>query len=162
EVIYGHGLLGDESEINAGNVQHMTNDHNMAYCATRWIGLAEDDVPNVITVLTDLSRFPTIADRLQQGVLNTLWLGRLMRLPQGLGSDPAFQGPQGQPLLDTSELYYDGNSQGGIMGGIATAVSQEWTRAVLGVPGEDYSILLPRSTDYSSFGAILNGNYTNE
>jgi hypothetical protein len=162
EVIYGHGLLGDESEINAGNVQHMTNDHNMAYCATRWIGLAEDDVPNVVTVLTDLSRFPTIADRLQQGVLNTLWLGRLMRLPQGLGSDPAFQGPQGQALLDTSELYYDGNSQGGIMGGIATAVSQEWTRAVLGVPGEDYSILLPRSSDYTEFGAILNGNYANE
>jgi hypothetical protein len=162
EVIYGHGLLGDESEINAGNVQHMTNDHNMAYCATRWIGLAEDDVPNVVTVLTDLSRFPTIADRLQQGVLNTLWLGRLMRLPQGLLSDPAFRGPQGQPLLDASELYYDGNSQGGIMGGVASAVSQEWTRAVLGVPGEDYSILLPRSTDYSEFGAILNGNYANE
>jgi len=161
-VVYGHGLLGDESEIDAGNVGDMTNGHNMVYCATRWIGLSEEDVVNAIHVLADLSLFPTVADRLQQGILNTLWLGRLMRTAPGFSSDPAFQGPQGQPLMDTSELYYDGNSQGGIMGGAATAVSQEWTRAVLGVPAMDYAVLLPRSHDFEEFTPFLNGAYTNE
>src|SRR5262249_24267625 len=102
----------------------------------------------------DLSGFPTIADRLQQGILDTLFLGRLMIRSDGLVSDPAFQG-QGMPVIDTRELFYDGNSEGGIMGGAATAVSQDWTRAVLGVPGMTYSTLLQRSTDWDTYKAVF-------
>ena len=57
-----------------------------------------------------------MADRLQQGVLDFLYLGRLMIHPQGFVSNPAFQ-PGGKTVIDTSQLYYDGNSQGGIEGG---------------------------------------------
>ena len=53
--------------------------------------------------------------------------------------------------MNTSELYYDGNSQGGIFGGITTAVSPDIRRAVLGVTGEDYAnSLVQRSTDFGS------------
>ena len=38
-------------------------------------------------------------------------------------------------MLNISHLYYNGNSQGGIMGGALTAVSPDFTRASLGVNG---------------------------
>jgi hypothetical protein len=96
-----------------------------------------------------------IVDRLQQSVLNTLFLGRLMINPQGFASNPAFQ-VAGRPVFDTSQLYYDGNSQGGIMGGVMAAVSPDARRAVLGVTGMDYgNLLLTRSTDFASFSQLL-------
>jgi hypothetical protein len=157
--VYGHGLLGSEREVSAGNVRAMANEHGFVFCATKWAGMSEDDVPNAVAVLQDLSKFPTIADRLQQGILNTLFLGRLMVHEDGLVSDAAFQGADGTPVIDRSELFYDGNSQGGIMGGAATAVAQDWTRAVLGVPGMNYSTLLQRSVDWDTYKAILEPAY---
>jgi hypothetical protein len=73
-------------------------------------------------------------------------------------SDPTFQG-QGTPVIDTRELFYDGNSEGGIMGGAATAVAQDWTRAVLGVPGMNYSTLLQRSIDWDTYKAVFDPAY---
>ena len=58
-------------------------------------------------------------------------------------------------MLNTSQLFYNGNSQGGIMGGALTAVSPDFTRASLGVPAMNYSVLLPRSVDFDQFAAIL-------
>ena len=156
--VYGHGLLGSEREVGAGNVRDMANEHNFVFCATKWIGLSEEDIGNAVSVLGDLSRFPTIADRLQQGILDTLFLGRLMIRSDGFVSDPAFQG-QGTPVIDTRELFYDGNSEGGVMGGAATAVAQDWTRAVLGVPGMNYSTLLQRSTDWDTYRAVFDPAY---
>ncbi|HMC70003.1 MAG TPA: hypothetical protein VKJ07_12680, partial [Mycobacteriales bacterium] len=114
--VYGHGLLGSELEVSAGNVRDMANEHNLVYCATNWIGLSQEDIGNAVSVLGDLSRFPTIADRLQQGILDTLFLGRLMTGGGGFVSNAAFQA-QGTPVIDTRELFFDGNSEGGIMGG---------------------------------------------
>ena len=57
--------------------------------------MATTDVPNVATILTDLSHFNTLADRVQQGMLNFLYLGRLMIHPDGLSTDPAFQDDTG-------------------------------------------------------------------
>jgi len=156
--VYGHGLLGSEREVSAGNVRNMANEHNFVYCATKWIGLSQEDIGNAVSVLGDLSRFPTIADRLQQGILDTLFLGRLMTAGGGFVSNAAFQS-QAKPVIDTRELFFDGNSEGGIMGGAATAVAQDWTRAVIGVPAMNYSTLLQRSTDWDTYKAILDPAY---
>ena len=153
-VVYGHGLLGSEDEVGARNIRLMTAEHGYLYCATRWAGMSEDDVPNAVASLNDLSNFPTMTDRMQQGILNTLALGRLMIHEDGLSSDPVFDG-----LVDRTELFYDGNSQGGIMGAAATAVATDWTRAVLGVPGMNYSLLLQRSVDWDTYEAILEPAY---
>ena len=82
---------------------------------------------------------------MQQGFLNQLLLGRLMIHPQGLSANAAFQ-KNGRSVIDTRRLFFDGNSQGGIMGGALTAVAPDFNRAVLGVPGMNYSTLLQRST----------------
>ena len=127
----------------------------MVLCATDWWGLTQADEAYAATVVANLDGFGVIVDRLQQAVLNTLFLGRLMINPQGLAANPAFQ-VAGRPVIDTSQLYYDGNSQGGIMGGVLAAVSPDVRRAVLGVTGMDYgNLLLARSTDFTSFSQLL-------
>ena len=103
-----------------------------------------------------------MADRMQQGVLNQIFLGRLMIRPDGLVSDPTFQRADGSPLIDTAHLDYDGNSQGGIMGMMLAAVSPDIERAVLGVVGMNYSLLLPRSVDFETYEAIMQPAYPSE
>src|SRR3954464_2668737 len=147
-VEYGHGLFGGADEVNSGPQKTMADEHGMLYCATDWTGMATSDVPNAVVALNDLSRFPFLTDRVQQGELNFLYLARLMVHPQGLSSNPAFQWADGTSFIDTPQPYYDGNSQGGIYGGTVCAVSVDVRHCVLGVPGMDYSILLPRSSDY--------------
>src|SRR5262249_61229473 len=104
-------------------------------CATPEIGMASDDIPNVIKVIGDLSNFGSIPDRLQQGALDMQFLARLLKDPRGFGSDASFQLNAGTAPIGPNQVFYNGNSQGGIFGGMATAISKEWTRAVLGVPG---------------------------
>ena len=149
-VIYGHGLFGGYGEIHQDQLKAMMAEHNTTTCATAWAGMATEDVPNVATILTDLSSFNTLADRVQQGMLNFLYLGRLMIHPQGLSTDPAFQTTDGKPLMDLRRLFYDGNSQGGIIGGALAAVAPDYNRAALGVLGMNYSTLLNRSTDFGT------------
>ncbi|WP_446215748.1 hypothetical protein [Micromonospora sp. IBHARD004] len=158
--LYGHGLLGRPTEINAGNVKAMSATHDFTFCATNWIGMANADVPYVAGAFTNLSAFPAVADRLQQSFLDFLFLGRTMIHPDGFAADPAFQDANGQPLIDVrGGLHYDGNSQGGINGGALTAIAQDWTRSVLGVPAMNYSTLLQRSVDFAPFQAIMNQYY---
>ena len=79
--------------------------------------------------------------------------------PSGFTTDPAFHQDgtlASGSVLNTHHLYYNGNSQGGIMGGALTAVSPDFTRAALGVGAMNYSVLLPRSVDYDEFGLVLN------
>jgi hypothetical protein len=156
--LYGHGLFGSSGEVRQGQLQDFGVEHNFTFCATDWAGMATSDVPNVATILTDLSNFNTLADRVQQGMLNFLYLGRLMIHPDGLATVPAFQDAGGRSLLDTRRLFYDGNSQGGIIGGALTAVAPDFNRATLGVPGMNYSTLLTRSSDFGTGQPPTDGN----
>ncbi len=161
-VEYGHGLLGEDTEISAGNVRAFANESNIVFCATKWAGLSDEDVANAVTTLGEISNFPTVADRLQQGVLNMIVLGRLMTKNGGLSSMPEFTRADGSSMIDTSILNYDGNSQGGIMGVMLAAVSPDIHRAVLGVPGINYSLLLPRSVDFAEYEAVFKPAYPND
>jgi hypothetical protein len=171
--LYGHGLLGSRGEVDQGQLRKLGDEENIVFCAADWIGMScadlpdpspdlatellagripkvpDCDYPNVLRLLQDLSDFPTLADRVQQGLVNFMYLGRAMIHPQGLSSDPAFQAG-GRGVIDTRRLFYDGNSQGGIIGGALTAVEPDLDRAVLGVPGMNYSLLLPRSQDWGT------------
>ena len=157
--LYGHGLLGSRDEVTDDWVEALATSHNMMFCATDWWGLASGDTVLAVESVVNLNEFPVLVDRLQQGVLNFLYLGRLMDNPAGFAANPAFQSG-GTPVIDTSNLYYDGNSQGGIEGGLTTAVSPDFRRAVLGVTGIDYgNLLIQRSTDFTKFKNALEKAY---
>lgn len=154
--LYAHGLLGTSGQVPGGSGD-VAAGGNIVFCGTDLIGMAEEDTGNAVTIIGDLSTFHTLSDRLLQGHLNTLFLGRLLIHPEGLGTDPAFQ-DAGTSLL-TDELVYYGISQGGIMGGATTAVAQDFTRAVLDVPAANYGLLLDRSIDFDPFRAVLDPAY---
>ncbi|HEY8582220.1 MAG TPA: hypothetical protein VIL49_04710 [Capillimicrobium sp.] len=167
--MYGHGLFGSASQVNGPKRASLANIGGMVMCATDFKGMASDDQPGVVTqILPELSRFPRLADRIQQGLLNFLFLGRAMVHPSGFAAHPAFRVDKGngsEPLIDTRRLFYTGVSEGGILGGSLTAVAPDLTRSVLVVPGMRYSVLLPRSVDYDNpqtqqdFAGIMAASY---
>jgi len=162
--LYGHGLLGSGDEALRGtgaNINIMANDHQMMFCGTDWSGFAEEDIGYAISVLQDWSLLPAVFDRQQQGFLNFMYLARLLKHDDGLRSDPAFQAG-GVPVFDHSNVYYDGNSQGGILGGALMGIIQDVTRGVLGVPGMSYSLLLRRSIDFDLYKPFFSGAGTGD
>ena len=103
--------------------------------------------------------FPNVVDRLQQGVLNTLYLGRLMINPGGFASNAAFQSrgirPSTPPTCTTTAT-----ARAASRAVCSTALSPDFRRAVLGVTGIDYgNLLVQRSTDFAPFGGILYSSY---
>jgi hypothetical protein len=164
---YGHGLLGAHTQVNGQ--ERLANEDNSMWCAVDWAGFSTEDLPTVIQSLSDMSNFSKLTDRMQQGFVNFLYLGRALLHPDGFSTDAAFQYDAGsglEPVIDTSELYFEGISQGGIMGGALTALSPDFTRSVLNVTGMNYSTLLRRSVDSDEYfkipGLGLYANYPNE
>ncbi len=166
--LYGHGLFGEGpgGEFRAGNVRAMQVEHNIMFCATDWYGMAtEDFMAGVMhNALADIGKFPQQVDRSQQGILAAMYLAELLRHPDGFASHPAFRhGADDTLVFDPSEVFYDGNSQGGILGGALVATAPNIHRGVLGVPGSNYSLLLRRYGDFNTrFGFILYDAYKNE
>jgi hypothetical protein len=159
--LYGHGLFGSATEINSGPLEQLSNEHDIMLCATDWIGMSRNDIPTAIGILQDLSGFPELTDRVDQSMVDFLYLGRAMIHPSGFASNPAFQ-IGGGGVIDSNRLYYVGGSQGGIFGGTLTAVAPDFDRAVLAVPGMDYSVLLPRSVDFDAYSQVLYPAYPNQ
>jgi hypothetical protein len=178
--LYGHGLLGASVEVIFASGQAAVED-NMVFCAADWWGMSAFDIGNVTSLLGDLSRFNTLADRGQQGFLNFLFLGRALVMGMNTNVELGCTGPPcdpaspllskrpvtsnpflvgGQSIIDTSDLFYVGNSQGGIKGGALMAIGQDFTRGLLGVPGMNYSTMLRRSSNWRTYGAVFNAGYT--
>jgi hypothetical protein len=158
--LYGHGLMGSGSQVNSGKLYDL-GANGLMFCGADWIGMSSEDIPNAAVILADLSRFPSLADRVQQGMLNFLYIGRALIHPEGFSAAPAFQ-IGGQSVINTKRLYYNGGSQGGIIGGALTAVAPDFTRGALGVPAMNYSTLLERSVDFDTYALIMYNAYRNE
>lgn len=149
--LYGHGLLGDRSQV--GDIKSPRRAGPFLGCGVDWWGMSTPDLPTIVSILADFSNFPSLPDRAQQGFLNFMFVGRAAVHPDGFATHPAFQSDDGESLVKVADenstpLYYDGNSQGGIMGGSLVALSPDIQRGILGVPGMNYSTLLNRSVDW--------------
>ncbi|AKT37428.1 hypothetical protein [Chondromyces crocatus] len=162
--LYGHGQQGTASQVNGASATgDISNLYNYVFCATDFIGMASSDGLNIANLVTDFTRMNTLADRLQQGLLNNLFLARLLIHPMGFGSHAAFQnGAENTSVIDTSDVFYYGISQGGILGAALVAVAQDITRGVLGVPGINYSVLLDRAIGFDQLRPLMNAAYGNE
>lgn len=170
--IYGHGLLGSQDQLTGQAV--IAQQENTIWCAMDFEGFASQDLGTVIAALADMSNFNKLADRMQQGYVNFMYLGRALIHPDGLATDPAFEMDNGdgdESVIDTSagadtRLQYMGVSQGAIMGGALTALEPDADRGVLNVTGMNYSTLLRRSVDSDEYFKIpvigLYANYPDE
>lgn len=158
--LWGHGLLGTRFQL--GTLSELAQTYNYVIAAVDMQGMSDPDVAGaVLPAVLDMSVFHRIPERLHQGFLNHLLLGRLLADPvNGFNSHPAFQvGVGGAPVIKTDEVFYSGGSQGGIFGGAIMAIAEDFDRGFLAVPAANYSTLLHRSIDFNPFFAILNGSY---
>lgn len=151
---YGHGLLGNQGEIERGEFLELCENHGWAIYSTDWIGLATVDQAFIGVILQSgkIEDFDGMFARLQQSVVNALVLDRV--IADGIGADPMYQ-----DLLDPSVRGYYGISLGGIMGGLYMSVSQETTRGGLEVMGSPFTLLLGRSAQFDTFFEIAKSTY---
>jgi len=161
--LYGHGLVGSQSQIQDAQWPRR---FGFLPCGADWWGMSTGDLPNIVTILVEMGRFPSLPDRGQQGFINFMYLGRAATHPQGFASHPCFQqnedcataGPSvvATATAGATPVFFDGNSQGGIMGAALVALSPDIQRGILGVPGINYSTLLNRSVDWEDAYGIPN------
>ncbi len=152
---YGHGLLGSGSESRAGYLGEMANTYHLITVAADLTGMSLNEFPAVLGSLDDMSNFVTVADTLHQGLVEWTLLSRAAR--------ERLQGEQHMMdhhvVINRNEVFYSGNSQGGIFGATFMAISPDIRYGHLGVPGNNYATLLHRSHDFTRFFDMLQGNY---
>ncbi|MFO0578545.1 MAG: hypothetical protein U1A78_31460 [Polyangia bacterium] len=154
-VMYGHGLLGSGDQVRSGSNGRIANDHKLIFFSTDLFGMSDVDELPLINILAELGRFPSLTDRLHQGLVEWVLLARAMR--ERLADVPIVGLRKVQ--VNQAELFYSGISQGGIFGGSFLALTPDVTYGHLGVPGNNYNTLLQRSVDYNQFGPIVASAY---
>ena len=157
-IMYGHGLLGDATEVDCCGVPPVSDDLRMVIAGTDLRGMSQQDTGAVAGALNDASKADQVFEVLEQGLSNYVVLAHAMRteLAQTLFVDAA---QNDRPLVDPTRLYYWGLSQGAIFGASVMAYEPTITRAVLGSGGANYSFLLDRSADWPEYQTVLNGAY---
>jgi hypothetical protein len=158
--LWGHGLLGTRFQL--GGLSSFANAFNAVIGAVDMQGMSDADQITIgLQVVPDLSNFHFIPERLHQGFLNHLLLGRLMvDGTNGFNSHPAFQFGSGPTrVIDTTEVFYSGGSQGGIFGIAIMSIAEDFKRGFLSVPGANYSTLLHRALPFAPFRTILRVAY---
>lgn len=155
---YGHGLFGDRFG-DSGTVSRTAAANEMVSVQIDWWGWASDDLPRIALTLQDFSDFDAFAERSQQGIVNHVFLHRAfasggcadlaeLQIPLDAGGGTA-------PAIDTDEIYYYGNSQGGIFGGSVAGIALDVDHLVLGVGGMIYSIMIPRSSNWVTYNGVM-------
>ena len=157
-ILYGHGLLGDSTEVDCCGVPPVAAELCMVIAGTDMRGMSEADLPAVAYALNDASKADGVFEVLEQGIANHVVLAHAMRttLAQGLFVDAA---NNNKVLVDPDQLFYWGLSQGGIFGASVMAYEPTIKRGVLGSGGANYSLLLDRSADWTQYQVILSGAY---
>ena len=136
--LYGHGLLGSASEVDRR--QHPGDGARAQLHLLRdRLGRVRDARTSAPSCSSSRTSPSSRARRPHAAGL------RQLHVP-GPGDDPPGRASARRRLPGRGgrqrdrhrpRLFYDGNSQGGIMGGALTALAPDFNRAVLGVPGDE-------------------------
>jgi hypothetical protein len=158
---YGHGLFGDRFETDSGWFRNTISQLEIVSVAVDWWGMSSDDAERVVRTLQEFSTFATTSERLQQGLVNHVvlhrsFMGACADLPEL--QIPVTAGGTARSY-DPSAVYYYGNSQGGIMGLALAGIAVDVDRFVLGVGGSTYSVMIPRSVNWQTYGAFMRVGY---
>jgi hypothetical protein len=158
-LLFGHGLLQDQTIVSSPPIEAEAAAHDVVVCGADWLGLSAQDVSTLIGLSSNLSLFATVPDRMQQAYLDFMFLGRAMIRSGGLPALPAFRNGSRPVIAARPYLGYAGYSLGGIEGGALSTLAQDYTRAVLYVPGSEFSLMIERSVDFTGFGQLIAQTY---
>ncbi|MEZ5180879.1 MAG: hypothetical protein R2702_03245 [Acidimicrobiales bacterium] len=122
-IIYGHGLLGtrqpDARHRPGGNVG---GDLVLRARLPRHVGRGRRPDRRV---LQRPQRVPHGPGPPPAGPPDLPAARAAARSPDGFASDPAFQDADGRPTIDTDQVALLGASQGGILGGVASSLTDD-------------------------------------
>lgn len=154
-LVYGHGLLGDEEEIELGYLQRIAEAERLILVACPLMGMSAYEASSVLLTTLDMNNFIAVADGLVQGIVQTHVLARsaVTTLPAVLQEIDSDIG------IDTERLFWWGGSQGGIFGATILATSPDIDRGGLAVPGINYSTMLQRSVNFERYFEQLRNSY---
>ena len=154
-MIYGHGLLGNRYEIRAGHIGRLAQEFGYAVAAVDLAGMSSEDAQAPVSIVSNISNFPLLADRLHQGMLEYLLVTRAMRHQLA-----ALELEPGVTITVDPELTtYFGGSQGAIFGQTYMALTEDVPRGFLAVGGNSYATLLQRSTGFNQFIELFSTTY---
>ncbi len=162
---YGHGLLGGQDEVFAGYLGEMANLYGFSIFAVDWTGMKNEDIGDIeLMMAQDVGNFAMIPERTHQGFAEFVAAERMMTGTMATDDAMKFapEGGEAVSVIDPTQLWYYGNSQGGILGGAYLALNPDIPRGVLGVPGTPYSLLLQRSADFTPFFGLLQNVYPDQ
>jgi len=153
-VQYGHGLLGDRSESMSGWISEMANRFGWILVGMDWYGMAKFDIPLLAKILmSNPTDFAVLTENSIQGFVNNAVSLRVL-ITRFVNDSSVKVGEIS--VIDPNQVYYYGNSQGAILGGGYVALSTDFHRAVMGVPGTPYALLLSRSVDFETYHLLFN------
>ena len=157
-VTFGHGLMGDADDyMTWGTIRDIAQRGAAVLVATDWAGMCTDDATAVAQAIIDPSLFVTVAERLQQGMINQIALTRTF---SGVCADLPEVQADGVSMIDPERRYFVGVSQGGILGATLTAVSPDIDRAALLVNGAVFPFMIERSIDFVPYLPLWESAYT--
>ena len=133
-------------------------DEAMVEIATDWIGQADGDEARFAARASSFDKVAFLFDRMQQGQLDTLVLARMAKTK--LAALPELQW-KGKPIVDGKEVYYYGNSQGGIYGQTFVTLSPDVQKGVFGVGAANYAVMIWRSRDFEPEKLVMDYLYPN-
>lgn len=148
---YGHGLLGQGSQVRGRFNNRVADEYNYIHFASDWTGMSDSDLVAITTLLGSFGNFRWLSDNMHQGIIEFMVLakGMIHTFPE---LDEVLDA---EIQVDTDKIFYNGISQGGIYGATYVAVSPDIDVGHLGVPGSNYSMLLQRSVDFDLFEGIF-------
>lgn len=154
-VVYGHGLLGSRWGLHGEHLGRLAEEYGYIMIAVDMVGMSNNESNAATQSVIDINNFVAIADRLHQGILEYLLTARTAReeLPE------LAELTSRNIEIDTDRVHYFGASQGGIFGGTFMALTEDVSRGYLAVPGNNYSTLLHRSTNFVDFNAGMAATY---
>jgi hypothetical protein len=156
--VYGHGLFSARDEITRDFARATASQAGAVAVAIDFIGLTQSDTALTIDAVENMALFQRVLDRLRQGIVDTVMLWRAVA--GACVGQAAFQSG-GQPIASAraADWGYFGNSMGGTLGFTVAGLSPDVARFAIGVGGEDFSVMMPRTTRWPSLQAFFEIGY---
>lgn len=154
-LIYGHGLLGSRWELHAPHLGRLAEEYGYMQVAVDLVGMSGAEGVAAAQSVVNANHFVTLSDRLHQGLLEYLLASHAARMDLPNLEELISRGIE----IDLDHHYFMGASQGGIFGATFMALSTHIERGYLAVPGNNYSTLLHRSTNFVEFNSTMARTY---
>jgi pimeloyl-ACP methyl ester carboxylesterase len=156
-IVFGHGLFGSsEGYLDDQFVIDLAQENCFIIIAGDFIGLTDRQLALAPLAVNDMNKGPGITEKLAQSVIDFIALETLTRGPMRTAPEFAYNGT---PVIDATKTFYVGGSLGGIMGNVFMAYDPNITKAVLAVPGGDWSLLFERSNAWHLLMGAAQGAY---